>query len=72
MELLRRNTCMGGQACMGSRNLLQMAEFDGFSQICKTGMQQQQASASEFGKIPAEMSMGVLEPEIEVNECGQQ
>jgi hypothetical protein len=24
------------QACMGSRNLLQMAEFDGFSQICKT------------------------------------
>eukprot|EP01047_Picozoa_sp_COSAG01_P057684 COSAG01_NODE_6700_length_3538_cov_2.277406_1_plen_67_part_00 len=37
---------------MGSRNLLQMAEFDGFSQICKTGIQQQ-ASAAEFGKIPA-------------------
>jgi hypothetical protein len=35
-----------------------MAEFDGFSQICKTGIQQQQqASAAEFGKIPAEMSM---------------
>jgi hypothetical protein len=49
-----------------------VAEFDGFSQICKTGIQQQQASAAEFGKIPAEMSMGVLEPEIEVNEIGQQ
>jgi hypothetical protein len=57
---------------MGSRNLLQMAEFDGFSQICKTGIQQHQASAAEFGKIPAEMSMRVLEPEIEVNEFGQQ
>jgi hypothetical protein len=52
---------------MGSRNLLQMAEFDGFSQICKTGIQQQQASAAEFGKISAEMSMRVLVGEIEVN-----
>jgi hypothetical protein len=49
-----------------------MAEFDGFSQICKTGIQQQQASAAEFGKIPAEMSMRVLEPEIGINEFGQQ
>jgi hypothetical protein len=49
-----------------------MAEFDGFSQICKTGIQQQKASASEFGKIPAEMSMKVLEPEIGILECGQQ
>ena len=57
---------------MGSRNLLQMAEFDGFSQICKTGSQQQQASAAEFGKIPAEMSMKVLEPEIGILEFGQQ
>ena len=57
---------------MGSRNLLQMAEFDGFSQICKTGIQQHQASAAEFGKIPAEMSMAVLVGEIEVNEFGQQ
>ena len=59
---------------MGSRNLLQMAEFDGFSQICKTGIQQQQASAAEFGKIPAEMSMKVLGAEIEVNEleCGDE
>ena len=61
-----------GQACMGSRNLLQMAEFDGFSQNCKTGIQQQQASAAGFGKIPAEMSMRVLAAEIEVNEFGQQ
>jgi hypothetical protein len=53
---------------MGSRNLLQMAEFDGFSQICKTGTQQQQASAAEFGKIPAEMSMAVLEGEIDILE----
>ena len=57
---------------MGSRNLLQMAEFDGFSQICKTGIQQQQASVAEFGKIPAEMSMKVLEPEIGILEFGQQ
>jgi hypothetical protein len=28
----------------------------------------EQASGAEFGKIPAEMSMRVLEPEIEVNE----
>ena len=63
---------MGGQACMGSRNLLQMAEFDGFWHICKTGIQQQQASAAEFSKIPAEMSMVVLVREIEVNEFGQQ
>jgi hypothetical protein len=49
-----------------------MAEFDGFSQICKTGTQQQQASAAEFGKIPAEMSMKVLEGEIDILEFGQQ
>ena len=57
---------------MGLRNLLQMAEFDGFSQICKTGIQQQQASAVEFGKIPAEMSMAVLAAEIGILEFGQQ
>eukprot|EP01047_Picozoa_sp_COSAG01_P013200 COSAG01_NODE_614_length_14830_cov_87.820572_3_plen_68_part_00 len=56
---------------MGSRNLLQMAEFDGFSQICKTGIQQRQASAAEFGKIPAEMSMVVLAAEFGILEFGQ-
>jgi hypothetical protein len=57
---------------MGSRNGLQMAEFVGFSQICKTEIQQQQASVAEFGKIPAEMSMRVLEGEIGILEFGQQ
>eukprot|EP01047_Picozoa_sp_COSAG01_P079649 COSAG01_NODE_15189_length_1363_cov_1.628165_1_plen_57_part_00 len=49
---------------MGSRNLLQMAEFDGFSQICKTGTQTQLGSDAEIDKIPAEIPMARLVVEI--------